>query len=205
MILRDITEANARKIALESGEIDVAQNLTPDMFKAAGNKQLQTLQSDSLRLQYLAMNSGAGSVSGLLGGLGRKTQTIIPRGLFGASAALPYQRNVAKAKALLAAAGKPGDFAVELLVPSGVGGGVPYADLAAKLQADLAAAALSFIGFGAQPPTPEWGAIVSETRTFISTAPWASSAPAIAIVLTVLAFNLLGDSLRDALDPRSRR
>ena len=71
-------------------------------------------------------------------------------------------------------------------------------------QAILTAAGLSFIGFGAQPPTPEWGAIVSETRTFISSAPWASSAPAIAILLTVLAFNLLGDSLRDVLDPRSR-
>lgn len=66
----------------------------------------------------------------------------------------------------------------------------------------LTAAGLSFIGFGAQPPTPEWGAMVSETRNFINEAPWASSAPAIAILLTVLAFNLLGDGLRDVLDPR---
>jgi peptide/nickel transport system permease protein len=66
----------------------------------------------------------------------------------------------------------------------------------------LVAAGLSFIGFGAQPPTPEWGAMVSETRNFINEAPWASSAPAIAILLTVLAFNLLGDGLRDILDPR---
>ena len=70
-------------------------------------------------------------------------------------------------------------------------------------QAILTAAGLSFIGFGAQPPTPEWGAMVSETRNFISEAPWASSAPAIAILLAVLAFNLLGDGLRDALDPRN--
>jgi peptide/nickel transport system permease protein len=69
----------------------------------------------------------------------------------------------------------------------------------------LTAAGLSFIGFGAQPPTPEWGAMVSETRNFINEAPWASSAPAIAILLTVLAFNLLGDGLRDILDPRGRR
>ncbi len=68
----------------------------------------------------------------------------------------------------------------------------------------LTAAGLGFIGFGAQPPTPEWGAIVSETRNFINEAPWASSAPAIAILLTVLAFNLLGDGLRDVLDPRGR-
>ena len=72
-------------------------------------------------------------------------------------------------------------------------------------QAILTAAGLSFIGFGAQPPTPEWGAMVSETRTFISNAPWASSAPALAILITVLAFNLIGDGLRDALDPRSTR
>lgn len=65
----------------------------------------------------------------------------------------------------------------------------------------LTAAGLGFIGFGAQPPTPEWGAVVSETRSFIIEAPWASSAPAIAILLTVLAFNLLGDGLRDVLDP----
>jgi peptide/nickel transport system permease protein len=70
-------------------------------------------------------------------------------------------------------------------------------------QAILTAAGLSFIGFGAQPPTPEWGAMVSETRNFISEAPWASSAPAIAILLAVLAFNLVGDGLRDALDPRN--
>lgn len=69
----------------------------------------------------------------------------------------------------------------------------------------LTAAGLGFIGFGAQPPTPEWGAVVSETRSFIAEAPWASSAPALAILLTVLAFNLLGDGLRDVLDPRGRR
>ncbi len=68
----------------------------------------------------------------------------------------------------------------------------------------LTAAGLGFIGFGAQPPTPEWGAMVSETRNFITEAPWASAAPALAILLTVLAFNLLGDGLRDILDPRAQ-
>lgn len=66
----------------------------------------------------------------------------------------------------------------------------------------LTAAGLGFIGFGAQPPTPEWGAMVSETRNYIAQAPWASSAPALAILVTVLAFNLLGDGLRDVFDPR---
>lgn len=69
----------------------------------------------------------------------------------------------------------------------------------------LTAAGLGFIGFGAQPPTPEWGAMVSETRNFIVEAPWASTAPALAILVTVLAFNLLGDGLRDVLDPRGQR
>jgi peptide/nickel transport system permease protein len=68
----------------------------------------------------------------------------------------------------------------------------------------LTAAGLGFIGFGAQPPTPEWGAMVSETRNFITEAPWASTAPALAILLAVLAFNLLGDGLRDILDPRGK-
>jgi len=66
----------------------------------------------------------------------------------------------------------------------------------------LTAAGLSFIGFGAQPPISEWGAMVSDTRNYINQAPWASSFPALAILLTVLAFNLLGDGLRDVLDPR---
>ncbi len=68
----------------------------------------------------------------------------------------------------------------------------------------LAAAALSFIGFGARPPTAEWGVMISEGRQFFSTQPWLSFFPGLAIVLTVTAFNLIGDGLRDALDPRLR-
>jgi ABC-type dipeptide/oligopeptide/nickel transport system permease subunit len=62
--------------------------------------------------------------------------------------------------------------------------------------------ALSFLGLGAQPPTPEWGAMLAEGRTLLRDAPWVSTAPGLAITTTVLAVNLLGDSLRDALDPR---
>jgi peptide/nickel transport system permease protein len=69
----------------------------------------------------------------------------------------------------------------------------------------IAAAGLSFIGFGAQPPTPEWGVMISEGRNFISTEPWLSLFPGLAILFTVGAFNLLGDGLRDVLDPRLRR
>lgn len=68
----------------------------------------------------------------------------------------------------------------------------------------LSAAGLSFIGFGTQPPTAEWGVMISEGRNFIVTHPWLSLFPGIAILLTVAAFNLIGDGLRDALDPRLR-
>lgn len=67
----------------------------------------------------------------------------------------------------------------------------------------LDAAGLSFLGLGAQPPLPEWGAMLSNGRELIVRAPWVLTFPGIAIFLTVLAFNLFGDSLRDALDPKS--
>jgi peptide/nickel transport system permease protein len=63
-------------------------------------------------------------------------------------------------------------------------------------------ASLSFLGLGTQPPTPSWGMMVSEGRRFLGLAPWATIAPGLAISLVVLGFNLLGDGLRDALDPR---
>jgi len=66
----------------------------------------------------------------------------------------------------------------------------------------LDAAALSFLGLGAQPPTPEWGFMLSEERNQVFTAPHLVFLPGFAIAITVLAFNLLGDGLRDALDPR---
>jgi peptide/nickel transport system permease protein len=68
----------------------------------------------------------------------------------------------------------------------------------------LAAAGLSFIGFGAQPPEPEWGVMISDGRNYVGTHAWLSLFPGLAILLTVAAFNLVGDGLRDALDPRLR-
>ena len=68
----------------------------------------------------------------------------------------------------------------------------------------MAEAALSFVGLGAQPPTPSWGAMVAEGRDLIRVAPWVSVAPGIAVGLAVLGFNLVGDGLREALDPLSR-
>jgi peptide/nickel transport system permease protein len=69
----------------------------------------------------------------------------------------------------------------------------------------LAAAALGFLGLGAPPPTPEWGRMVAESREFLPQAWWYATAPGIAILLVVMGFNLLGDGLRDVLDPRIRR
>ena len=69
----------------------------------------------------------------------------------------------------------------------------------------LDAAALGFLGMGAQPPTPEWGTMLAESREFIQRAWWVVTFPGLAILITVLAINLMGDGLRDALDPKLKR
>jgi peptide/nickel transport system permease protein len=69
----------------------------------------------------------------------------------------------------------------------------------------LWSAALSFLGLGAQPPTPEWGSIIADGRAFISYAWWIATFPGLAIMLTTFGFNCVGDGLRDALDPRFDR
>jgi dipeptide transport system permease protein len=69
----------------------------------------------------------------------------------------------------------------------------------------LEAAALGFLGLGAQPPTPEWGSMLADTRDLMQSHPWVMAFPGIAILITVLSINLVGDGLRDALDPRLRR
>ena len=68
----------------------------------------------------------------------------------------------------------------------------------------LAAAGLSFLGLGAQPPLPEWGYMLAGSRDYINRAPWLMTIPGVAIALTVLGFNLLGDGLRSALDPTEK-
>lgn len=69
----------------------------------------------------------------------------------------------------------------------------------------LDAAALGFLGLGAQPPTPEWGTMLADARAFIQRAWWVVTFPGVTILVTVLAFNLMGDGLRDALDPKLKR
>ncbi|MCW6506852.1 ABC transporter permease subunit [Lichenifustis flavocetrariae] len=68
----------------------------------------------------------------------------------------------------------------------------------------LEAAALGFLGLGAQPPTPEWGSMLADSREFIRSDPWIVTLPGLAILITVVAINLMGDGLRDALDPKMR-
>ena len=66
----------------------------------------------------------------------------------------------------------------------------------------LTEASMSFLGLGIQPPNPSWGSMLSESRRFMELAPWLTIAPAVFIILTILSFNILGDSLRDVLDPK---
>lgn len=82
----------------------------------------------------------------------------------------------------------------------------PIIVMSTMMMADaiLIEATFSFLGMGAQPPVPSWGSILSSGRPYLRLAPWVTLFPGIAIMLTVLGFNLLGDGLRDALDPRLR-
>ena len=90
------------------------------------------------------------------------------------------------------------------LVPNFIAPVIVYASLF-MAQAILVEAALSFLGLGIQPPEPSWGLMVAQGRNYIAIAPHVVTMPGLAIVLAVLGFNLLGDGLRDALDPRMRR
>jgi peptide/nickel transport system permease protein len=90
------------------------------------------------------------------------------------------------------------------ILPNIIGPIIVYATLSLG-EAILGSATLSFLGLGAQPPIPEWGAMLNEAQRFIRIAPYLSVFPGIAILLTVLGFNLFGDGIRDLLDPKSKR
>jgi len=90
------------------------------------------------------------------------------------------------------------------IVPNSMGPVLVYTSLYMPT-AILWSAALSFLGLGAQPPTPEWGAIIADGRAFISYAWWIATFPGLAIMVTTLGFNFVGDGLRDALDPKFER
>jgi peptide/nickel transport system permease protein len=106
---------------------------------------------------------------------------------------------VAAARALGA---RPGRIIFRHLLPN-VAGPLLVAATLGVGDVILLEAGLSFLGVGVRPPTPSWGGMILDARSLLTTAPWASIFPGLAIVVTVLAVNLIGDALRGALDPRS--
>ena len=92
-----------------------------------------------------------------------------------------------------------------LFASESVGEGHPDKLCDGVSDAILEAAALGFLGLGAQPPIPEWGAMLADAREFVLRAWWVVTFPGLMILITVLAFNLLGDGLRDALDPKLKK
>lgn len=98
---------------------------------------------------------------------------------------------------------RPVPLVLRHILPGTLPGVIVYVSLRIGT-AILTAAALSFIGLGAQPPSPEWGAMLADGRSYLGVADQVTIFPGLAILITVLAFNLLGDGLRDALDQRLR-
>ena len=90
-----------------------------------------------------------------------------------------------------------------VVVGSGSSGSIVAARLAQSgASVILLEAGLSFLGLGVQPPTPSWGGMILDAKSLLAAAPWTGFFPGLAIVITVLAANLFGDALRDAVDPR---
>jgi peptide/nickel transport system permease protein len=114
--------------------------------------------------------------------------------------ALRAQEFVEAARALGA---RDGRIVIRHITPGTVAVVVVHASLRLAF-AVLTEAGLSFLGLGAQPPTPSWGAMLNAGREYLELAPWVSLAPGAAIFATTLSFNVVGDTVRDALDPRSR-
>jgi len=114
------------------------------------------------------------------------------------------ERNRAYFEAAQAAGAGPLRLLFRHLLPNVIPPMIVVATLGVST-AVLAAAGLSFLGLGAQPPSPEWGAMLSAGRDYFTQAPWIMLYPGLAIMITVLAFNLLGDGIREALDPRQRK
>jgi len=104
--------------------------------------------------------------------------------------------------AAMAAGSRHGRVMFRHIIPNSIGPIIVQVTLSLA-GAILSAAGLSFLGMGAQPPTPEWGAMLNSAQQFYRVSHWVVTWPGIAIVVTVLALNLLGDGLRDAFDPRS--
>ena len=107
-------------------------------------------------------------------------------------------------QAALALGGGDGRILLRHLLPNILGPLIVQVSLSTAA-AVLAEATLSFLGLGIQPPTPSWGSMLNAARGYLAYAPWMAIFPGLAIFLAVLAFNLIGDGLRDALDPRLKK
>ncbi|MFV0409704.1 MAG: ABC transporter permease subunit [Paracoccus sp. (in: a-proteobacteria)] len=102
------------------------------------------------------------------------------------------------------AGGRPIRIMFRTVLPNCLGPIIVQAALSFST-AVLDTAALGFLGMGAQPPTPEWGTMLADSRDYMTSAPWVVTLPGLCILITVLAINLMGDGLRDALDPKLKR
>lgn len=98
---------------------------------------------------------------------------------------------------------RPGSIMLRHILPNIISPLLVQATISISF-AILEESALSFLGLGAQPPTPEWGAMINDAQLYLSSDPWMMLGPALAIIIVVLSLNLLGDALRDRLDPRNR-
>ena len=163
VIIQHVPESSTQKFMLESGDADIAADLTPEqVLDLASKPGVMSQDGKLLQLVYVGMNVKQppldnvkvreavrwsidydGIIRSLLRGGARKVQTIVPEGLFGFNSSAPFQQDISKAKALLAEAGVGGGFTVEMLVPTGPApGGPKWADIAAKIQSDLAKAGI---------------------------------------------------------------
>ncbi|HKM51268.1 MAG TPA: ABC transporter substrate-binding protein [Candidatus Bathyarchaeia archaeon] len=155
--IKEIKETLDQRMLLERGDIDIAWNLLPDQLAALkDNKDLSIVSAPAFQVFYLGMNAGSkpfndprvrnavrwaidynGIINNILKGAAIGLQTIIPKGIAGYDPQAPFAQNITKAKSLLADAGYPNGFSVQLATPSSISG-APTADIAAKIKSDLA-------------------------------------------------------------------
>jgi ABC-type dipeptide/oligopeptide/nickel transport system permease subunit len=178
------------------GVVDQLLMRLVDMFLAFPFLLLAILLAVLLR-----QTSIGGGIAPVFITLGVVSWTTMARVIRGKVLSLRESEFVQAARAIGAG---PGRIVLRHLLPNVVGPVVVLATLGFA-QNLLAEAVLSYLGLGPPPPTPTWGRMLYEGQSYYRTAPWLIMAPGIAILMTVAGFNLLGEGLRDALDPRDRR
>ena len=200
--IENASELSARKLA-------VAQDVEPGLLKAVtdfyGLREADRVGMPSAELG-LALKAGrvAGAIA--FGPLGPGPITDAFAGIRKSFKAKPTYLDLPEADVIAARVVGAGPIRLmfRTILPNCLGPLIVQATLSFS-NAILDAAALGFLGLGAQPPTPEWGTMLAEAREFVLRAWWVVTFPGLAILVTVLAINLIGDGLRDALDPKMRR